>query len=266
MKGPPNPAQYLLRVDDLCPTLDEERWPALRGILHEFRIRPILAVVPDNRDPHLVVSSPREGFWDEMLAMQDEGATIALHGYQHLCLAHGKSLVPLHRDSEFAGAEYEEQFRRIRSGLQILQSRGLQPRLFVAPRHGFDRNTIRALEASDLLCLCDGFARMPFRRLGVTWIPQQLWAPVPKSKGIWTICLHPNSMTPSDLNALRDFLREYARQFTQFEQVAAECRIGDLPLQERILGLALRWRKNHRLPKSVRSRLLRGFGCASMGA
>jgi predicted deacetylase len=89
------PAQYLLRFDDLCPTMDRERWERFLPLLAQYKIRPILAVVPDNQDRALELSPPDAGFWEEMRARQASGATIALHGYRHLCVNRGRSLVPL---------------------------------------------------------------------------------------------------------------------------------------------------------------------------
>ena len=179
----PAPAKYLLRVDDLCPTIHAERWPRLCELLDAFAIRPILAVVPDNRDPQLAVSPPSPAFWPQMRERQAAGATVALHGYLHLCTRRGRSLVPLHRTSEFAGAPREEQHRWMEAGLAILRGHGLKPRLWVAPRHGFDGNTLDALRRSGIEYLSDGLGRMPVCRGGVVWIPQQIWRPEIKSRG-----------------------------------------------------------------------------------
>ena len=64
------PFHYLLRLDDLCPTVDRERWRKFRSLIAEFALRPILAVVPDNRDPGLDFSPPDPAFWDQMRALQ----------------------------------------------------------------------------------------------------------------------------------------------------------------------------------------------------
>jgi predicted deacetylase len=223
----PAPAQYLLRVDDLCPTTNAERWRRLCELMDAFSLRPILAVVPENRDPELAVSPPNPNFWRQMRERQAGGATVALHGYRHACTQKGRSLVPMHRYSEFAGVSLEEQSRWINCGLAILRSHGLEPRLWAAPRHGFDRNTLRALRRAGIEYLCDGLGRVPVRRDGMVWIPQQLWRPAEKTSGVWTICIHPNTMTDSDADELRSFLNTHVAQFTSFERVIrewADCR------------------------------------------
>ena len=83
----PKPAQYLLRLDDLCPTHSPARWERFRKVIEEFGIRPILAVIPDNRDPQLNGSPYDPRFWDQMREMEAAGAAIAVHGYQHRCHA-----------------------------------------------------------------------------------------------------------------------------------------------------------------------------------
>ena len=145
----PKPAQYLLRLDDLCPTHSPARWELFRKVIEEFNVRPILAVIPDNRDPQLNGSPYDPGFWDQMRAMESAGAAMAVHGYQHRCLALGESLLRLDRRSEFAGVDADRQRAWIRSGFETLRKQGLHPKLWVAPRHGFDRNTLIALQARE---------------------------------------------------------------------------------------------------------------------
>lgn len=213
------PARYLLRVDDLCPTTNAERWLEVQEWIFEAGIRAILAVVPANRDPELAVSAPDPHFWTNMRRLEAAGATIGLHGFRHSCTQRGRSLVPVHRHTEFAGAAIEEQYKWIAAGLAILRSYGLTPKLWVAPRHGFDRNTLRALHLAGMNYLSDGLGRMPVRRDGVLWIPQQLWGPATKTEGLWTICIHPNTMTAADCGELRAFLRENGMRFTTFDSV-----------------------------------------------
>jgi predicted deacetylase len=228
-----NPAQYLIRFDDLCPTMLNARSERFLSIIARFGVAPILAVVPDNHDRELKLQTPDPNFWVRMRSLEAAGATIAMHGYRHLCASHGKSHLMLHQETEFAGVEESLQQQWIRSGLEILRGNGLSPRLFVAPRHGFDRCTLRALAREDLAVLSDGFAQRPFMRHDVLWIPQQLWEPVSKKAGLWTICIHTNTATPALENKLEAFLREHVRQFTSFDRVIAENQPSQLRWDER---------------------------------
>jgi predicted deacetylase len=244
----PSRSLYLLRIDDLCPTVTaESSWRRLVELIQEFQLQPILAIVPDNRDPELDQSPPDPGFWAQMRDLQSAGATIALHGYSHVCASEGRSLIPLARHSEFAGIPQSTQCAWIAEGQSILRAQGLDPRLWVAPRHGFDASTLRVLKAEGIAVLSDGLARRPFLSAGFTWIPQQLWAPCTKRSGLWTICVHPNTTGAADIESLRAFLGEHAAQFTSVDRALAVFPPRALTLAERAQAqlalLRLRLRK-----------------------
>jgi predicted deacetylase len=246
----PRPAQYLLRFDDLCPTMSRAGWEPFLRVIEDFRLQPIVAVVPDNQDSALKLSDPDPDFWPKMRAMEAEGATIALHGYRHLCESRGRGMLPLHDETEFAGVSLEVQREWIHRGLEILRDRGLNPRLWTAPRHGFDANTLRALHEEGIMYLSDGFARTPFLREGLTWIPQQLWRPVSRDQGLWTICMHSNTADSGEVSQLRSFVQQHHAQFTSFDRVVEEYRPSCLGVGEQVfeaMSLARirvsRWRK-----------------------
>ena len=77
-------ARYLLRLDDACPTMDAARWQTIEDLFDLHAIKPLVAVVPDNRDPNLEKDTPDPAFWDKVRRWQHKGWTIALHGYQHV--------------------------------------------------------------------------------------------------------------------------------------------------------------------------------------
>lgn len=215
-------SRFLLRMDDLCPTMSRSGWARFEALIEEFSLRPILAVVPDNHDPELVKDSPDPEFWKMLRALESRGATVALHGYRHICSCRGRALMPLHTMSEFAGIDDVLQQEWIHAGVDILRGHGLRPRLFVAPRHGFDFATLKALRAAGLSAISDGYGTRPFRFGGVTWIPQQLWGPAERQTGIWTICIHPNTTCDAATTRLHEFLRRKEAQFTSVDEVLAE--------------------------------------------
>ena len=228
------PAQYLLRFDDLCPTMSRERWQRFLPMIEKFGIRPILAVVPDNRDSELEVDAPDAEFWGQMQAMEASGATVGLHGYRHLCASQRRSWLPFRRESEFAGVPAETQREWIHKGMEILRGHGLNPRIWVAPRHGFDGVTLRALKEEGIGLISDGLARAPFIRGGLTWIPQQLWAPEKKERGVWTILLHANTAPDALIRELEAFVEAHSAQFTSADRVVAESVLAELGLAERL--------------------------------
>ena len=238
----PRPAQYLLRVDDLCPTMASAPRRKIVALIEEFHLQPILAIVPDNRDPELAEEPADYEFWEQLRGLQAGGAAIGLHGYRHLCLSEGRGLLKLASQSEFAGVAEDQQRVWIHDGVQILRRNGLDPQVWVAPRHGFDLTTLRILRAEGIRILSDGLTRMPFTRGGLVWIPQQLWAPVEKREGLWTICLHPNTISDTAIEALRLFLRTHAAQFTSVDRVMREFPQQPLKLSERLYAGVALWR------------------------
>lgn len=237
-----SPAQYLLRLDDLCPTVPAGRWGRFVPLIEQFRLHPILAVIPDNRDPELQIAAPDPTFWSSMRGLEAAGAAIALHGYRHHCSSRGASLLGLSRQSEFAGIPEATQRQWIREGMGILRAHGLTPRMWVAPRHGFDAPTLRALQAEGILVLSDGLARQPFMRDGLLWIPQQLWAPQEKRRGLWTICIHPHTARMEEVEALHAFLRTHAAQFTSIDRILSEFHPEPLGMRESAYARLALWR------------------------
>ena len=155
----------------------------------------------------------------------------------------------MHRATEFAGIAEETQRAWIHAGLEILRGHGLSPRVWVAQRHGFDRNTLRALRSEGLGLLSDGFARVPFVRGGVTWIPQQLWAPVEKKCGLWTMVVHANTAPDALVGQLRSFLEGHAQQFTSVERVIEELLPARLSFAELGYEAMAAWRVRASLMK-----------------
>lgn len=176
-----------------------EVWNRIERLLIERAIKPIVAVVPDNRDPGLVAGGAREDFWERVREWQQRGWTIAMHGYQHVYQTRDSGLVGLNDYSEFAGLPVEAQRKKLRSAAEIFKSHGVRPSLWVAPGHSFDGNTITALREIGIDAISDGFHFRIVERLGCRWIPQQLWRFRTMPFGIWTVCLHPNTMSASQL-------------------------------------------------------------------
>lgn len=236
----PGRARYLLRFDDVCPTMSKERFRRFLTIIKRHRVRPILAVVPDNHDSDLVIDDPDPSFWAQMLELESAGATIAMHGFRHLCSSAAPSILGLHACTEFAGIDEETQCEWIRTGIAILRNHGLSPRLFVAPRHGFDRATLQALDREGLGVISDGFASRSYLLGDVICIPQQLWEPVKKPEGLWTICIHTNTASAELEEKLDLFLMENWSQFVSFDDVMKDSP-ANLGLKERLRAdLAIR--------------------------
>ena len=254
-------AQYLLRFDDICPTMNWEVWDAIERVLERHRVRPILAVVPENQDPGLMIDPPAPDFWDRVRHWQSKGYTIGLHGYQHLYVNQERGLMRLTPHSEFTGLPYQEQIEKLRKGLAIFAEHGVQPEAWIAPSHSFDQNTLRALAELGLHTVSDGLWPWPHGggADGLFWLPQQLWWFDRRWPGVWTICCHHNSWSKERLNAFVHEMEHYGPLMTEVTAVRAAYAGRALTVQDRAVALlTLLWRHRilqvlHRLRNRLRS-------------
>jgi len=216
-------AEYLLRLDDACPTMDLGKWRAVEQVLMLRGIRPIVAIVPANEDAALVRGAADPSFWQRARTWARAGWVIGLHGYSHTLRPSRAGLVPVQDRSEFVDLPLDEQRRRIREGVKTLEANGLPAEAWVAPAHGFDMMTVQALRVeSEIRLISDGFARRAYRREGFVWLPQQLWRPRAMKSGLWTTCLHPNEMDDGAVRALGEFLAAHAGAFPDPRDAAAK--------------------------------------------
>lgn len=213
-------AKYLLRFDDICPTMNWEVWAEVQNILLEFKIAPLLAVIPDNRDPSLVVSDYNPQFWERVREWQRLGWTIGLHGYQHTFATTNSGIIGINNYSEFSGLSEAAQESKLRRALEILAREGVNPDVWVAPAHSFDYITVKLLHTLGLRNISDGFFLSPRRdKLGMLWIPQQLWRFRRMPPGIWTVCFHINTWDGDRLSKFRAGVERFSRDITDLKSV-----------------------------------------------
>jgi peptidoglycan/xylan/chitin deacetylase (PgdA/CDA1 family) len=215
-------ARYLLRFDDICPGMNWAVWSRIEPLLEKHGVKPLIAVVPDNRDPKLNVQAPRDDFWAWVRARQAAGWCIAIHGYQHLYETRDPGIMRINFKSEFAGLPEHVQRDKLTRGLGILRDNGVRADAWIAPGHSFDATTVRVLLELGVDTISDGFFFRPVQYLGAYWIPQQLWHFRPMPGGIWTVCLHHNAYQEAEITRLRVWLDQYASRMMSASQVKQE--------------------------------------------
>ena len=220
-------ARYIYRMDDITPAMNwREFWRCL-DLFRRYGVRPLLGIVPDNRDPNLCVDRDEPSFWSIIRQLITEGRVeISQHGFQHLYVSKKHGLLGRRYafpcDSEFVGLPYEVQLDKIENGLRILNDEGIHTEVWMAPSHSFDRTTLRALRAAGFEALSDGIGLYPFRSEGITFVPQQLWAPKDFAFGVWTICLHINNQGDHLFDRVEAHLKSGARIITFGEAMAEQ--------------------------------------------
>lgn len=215
--------QYLIRLDDACPTMDSAKWQRMFEILDRYGVRPMVGIIPHNEDPKQEIDAPDKDFWRKAESWQQKGYAIALHGYNHCYISDKglKGLNPLWTRSEFAGVPFDVQKQKISDGYEILKNYGITPKYFFAPSHTFDKNTLQALkECTDIRIISDTIAIKPYRKDDFIFLPQLGGHCMEmKIKGVWTFCLHPSTMEVEQFVAVEKFLRTHQDEFISFDEI-----------------------------------------------
>ena len=216
------PASYLIRFDDLCPTMNWEMWSRIEAVLLDREINPLLAVIPNNLDEKLHYAPAHLSFWEEVRKWQARGWTIGLHGYQHRFVTQEPGMVGIQRRSEFAGVPPAEQEEKLLRAVEIFRSNGVRPEVWIAPAHSFDWNTVIALEKLGITTISDGFALAPHTdSRGLLWVPQQLWKFRWRPFGVWTVCYHHNGWTGPQVTRFQHDVSAYRDAITNLPAVSS---------------------------------------------
>lgn len=207
---------YIIRLDDACPNMNHKKWKEVEELLDKYNIKPIVGIIPESRD-NLFSWDTDEDFWNiTVKGYIDKEWIIAQHGCYHLYhkTADGKM-------SEFVGLSYEQQFKLIKKGHDILESHGVKPMCFFAPAHTFDDITIDVCEDTGYFdFISDGNSLYPYEYRGMLFYPN-LFDTLCKILpfGVYTFVLHPSFMTDKQLNDLEIFIKKNKKYFTDFKNI-----------------------------------------------
>ena len=74
----------LIRIDDIAENMNWEIMNKCENLFLKYNIKPILGVVPNNKDP-IFLNFPKENnFWRRIKNWQNNGWEISMHGYSHI--------------------------------------------------------------------------------------------------------------------------------------------------------------------------------------
>ena len=65
-----------LRMDDITADMNWDNFFRLKELFDKAGVRPLLGVVPDNRDASLSCMKERADFWELLLELQEDGTAI----------------------------------------------------------------------------------------------------------------------------------------------------------------------------------------------
>lgn len=210
-------SKYIIRLDDASEKRDVGNWNRMEKLLDSYGIKPLVGVIPDCQDPMMEHYPIDQNFWTTVYEWQKKDWTIAMHGYQHLYTAKCGGVNPVNDRSEFAGDSLESQQRKIRSGISIFEKHGIYPKVFFAPSHTFDINTVKALKSeSKIRIISDTIAFDTYYEYGITFVPQQSGKVRRLPFRVVTFCYHPNTMNDKDFEILESFIKKYSNRFSCF--------------------------------------------------
>ena len=208
-------SKYLLRLDDASDYMDVEKWQRMENLLDKYGIKPLVGIIPDNKDASLIYNYKQDlTFWNKVLSWKNKGWELELHGCYHKYTTKEGGINPVNKRSEFAGVPLDEQRKMIRYGVDILKNHGIEPKVFFAPSHTFDNNTLLALkEESNIRFISDTIANDIYFKNGFYFIPQQSGRVRKLPFKVCTFCYHPNTMEDADFDTLELFIKNNLEAF-----------------------------------------------------
>ena len=218
-------SKYILRLDDACEKMDIEKWDRMEQLLDKYAVKPLVGVIPHCEDPMMDDYPIDSKFWSKVNNWITKDWSIAMHGYNHVYSTECGGINPINKRSEFAGEPLEVQKEKIRRGISIMREHGINPKIFFAPSHTFDKNTLLALKAeSDINIISDTIANDVYYQDDFQFVPQQSGRVRKLPFKVVTFCYHPNMMQENDFIYLEQFLEKNAALFIKFESVIKEKR------------------------------------------
>ena len=108
----------------------------------------------------------------------------------------------------------------IRHGVVVLKDHGIEPKVFFAPSHTFDENTLIALkEESDIRIISDTIANDVYFENDFYFIPQQSGRVRKLPFKVCTFCYHPNMMKDEDFDKLCAILKSTRGHFVSVSEI-----------------------------------------------
>jgi predicted deacetylase len=205
------------RLDDITPGMNKKRFDEFREIFDKNNIKPLIGVVPNNKDETLNICPEYDGFWDLIKELKNNGWGVAQHGYTHDYCTKNSGILRANNFSEFAGLPFSEQSEKIRKGKAILEEKGIFTDIFMAPGHTFDKNTLRALESNEFKYITDGYSKYPYFYRNLKLIPCMHVVPT-KTKGIITVCIHLNHIQEEVYSSILKYIEKNRENIINFDE------------------------------------------------
>ncbi len=205
-----NNTGILIRFDDIAPNMNWKMMDKCENLLNQYKIKPVLGVIPNNKDKDLLIYPKRDDFWNTVKKWKSNNWSIAMHGYTHIYdkETNKKDFFGYGGRSEFFGHSCEEQIIKIKNGLKIFQDQNIKITTFFAPNHTYDLNTFKALKSLGIHQIIDGYGLMPYNFKEIKFIPQLFYKLYMLPYGIQSTQIHINYWSEDDFKNFKRFIEK----------------------------------------------------------
>ena len=184
----------LIRMDDISENMNWALMDKCEKLFDKFKIKPLLGIIPINKDPELLKFPKNGRFWERVESWKNKGWEITMHGCNHLYTQKSdkNDIFNYGGNSEFYGLDYSTQLNKIKTGLEEFKKREIKVRSFFAPNHIYDSNTLKALKDSDIKIIIDGYGLFPYYKNEILFVPQLFYKEIFLPFGIQSTQMHIN--------------------------------------------------------------------------
>ncbi len=211
----------LIRMDDICENMNWELMDKCEFLFDKYKLKPLLGVIPNNKDPELLTYPKKDLFWEKVKSWNSKGWEITMHGCNHLYTqkSNKKDIFNYGGDSEFYGLEYSKQLNKIQIGLYEFEKRKIKIRSFFAPNHIYDKNTLKALKEKNIRIIIDGYGLFPYYKNDLLFIPQLFYKEIFLPFGIQSTQLHINYWSKKEFERFENFIDRYHEKIISLDYI-----------------------------------------------
>jgi len=212
----------LIRMDDICENMNWHLMDKCESLFDKHEIKPLLGVIPINKDPELLKYSGNNKFWERVRSWKNKGWEIAMHGCHHLYTQKSnkkKDIFNYGGDSEFYGLDFDAQLQKIEIGLKKFEEENLKVRSFFAPNHIYDVNTLKALKQSEIKIVIDGYGFFPYYKSEILFIPQLFYKEIFLPFGIQSTQMHINEWNNNRFKNFEFFIEKNYKKIVNLNHI-----------------------------------------------
>lgn len=211
----------LLRIDDIAENMNWHMMGKIEILFDKYNIKPVMGVIPNNKDPELLKFPREENFWNRVKAWQKKGWEISMHGYSHEYDSDTgkKDYFKMGGKSEFFGKSLQVQMNKVQDGLKIFNNKEILVRSFFSPNHTYDKNTFLALKKCGINIVIDGYGIGPYKEDQLTFVPQLFYRLLALPFSYQTTQLHINSWIEKDYLHFEKYISKNQKKIITFDQI-----------------------------------------------